>query len=67
MRKITNVKLAEIVAGEGYDFQEALKGIDAGRTSQDENKFISDKQIKGIIENICLSFEEEREAREGMI
>ncbi len=59
--KITNVEIAKMVAEKGYDYQKALDGIDAGRTPEQEEEEIAQKEIDDTIRNICLSFEIEKE------
>lgn len=62
--KITNVEIAKIVEEKGYDYQKALDGIDAGRTPEQEEEEIAQKEIDDTIRNICLSFEIEKEERQ---
>lgn len=65
--KISNVEIAKMVADKGYDCQEALDGIDAGRTPEQEEEEISEEELEDMIKNICLSFEIEKECKnEGM-
>ena len=61
--RISNIKIAEMIAERGYDYQEALNGIDAGRTPEQEGKEITKEDLEDMIKNICLSFEIEREER----
>lgn len=57
--KKTNVEIAKMVAERGYDYQEALEGIDAGRTSEDEEMEITEEELNDIVENVCSSFDQE--------
>lgn len=63
--KIRNTEIAKIVAEKGYDYQEALDGIDAGRTPEQEEEEITQKELDDMTKNICLSFEIEEEYRTG--
>ena len=56
MRK-TNVEIAKEIASRGYDYAEALRDLDAGRTPEDEKKEITQEEIDEMVEAICLSFE----------
>lgn len=60
--KIRNTEIAKMVAEKGYDYKNALEGIDAGRTPEDEEKEITDEELGEMVEAICLSFECEKEA-----
>lgn len=57
--KKTNVEIAKMVAERGYDYQEALEGIDAGRTPEEEKLEITEEELNDIIENVCSSFDQE--------
>lgn len=59
--KIRNTEIAKMVEEKGYDYQEALDGIDAGRTPEQEEEEITKEELDEMIENICLSFEQDRE------
>lgn len=62
--KVSNVEIAEMVAAKGYAFNEALSGIDAGRTPEDEEKEITRSEVDEMVDAICLSFEEKKEHRD---
>lgn len=57
--KKTNVEIAKMVAERGYDYQEALDGIDAGRSPEEEEMEITEEELNDIVENICSSFDQE--------
>ena len=57
--KKTNVEIAKMVAERGYDYQEALDGIDAGRSPEEEEMEITEEELNDIVENICFSFDQE--------
>lgn len=57
--KKTNVEIAKMVAERGYDYQEALDGIDAGRSHEEEEMEITEEELNDIVENICSSFDQE--------
>lgn len=59
--KKSNVEIAKMVAARGYDFDEALEGIDAGRSPEDEEKEITQEEVNEIVESVCFSFIEEEE------
>lgn len=59
--KIKNTEIANMVAEKGYDYQEALDGIDAGRTPEQEEEEITQEELDDMIKNICLSFEIDKE------
>ena len=42
---ISNVQIAEMVAARGYDFAKVLDDIDAGRSPEDEEQEISEKEV----------------------
>lgn len=63
--KISNVQIAKMVANRGYDYQEALDGIDAGRMPEQEEMEISAEELNDMIENICSGFEQRNEFRRG--
>lgn len=65
MKKISNVEIAKMVEARGYDYQEALDGIDAGRTAEDEEREITEEEVEEIVENICFSFIQEAEMDEN--
>ena len=58
---ISNVEIAKRIETRGYNFNKALEGIDAGRTPEDEGLEITEEELKEMIDNICLSFEIEKE------
>lgn len=58
MRK-TNVEIARMVANKGYDYDETLRDLDAGRTPEEEQQEITQDELDDLVEAICLSFEEE--------
>lgn len=57
--KKSNVEIAKMVAERGYDYQEALNGIDAGRSPEEEEMEITEEELNDIVENICSSFDQE--------
>lgn len=57
--KKSNVEIAKMVAKRGYDYQEALDGIDAGRSPEEEEMEITEEELNDIVENICSSFDQE--------
>lgn len=57
--KKTNVEIAKMVAERGYDYQEALDGIDAGRSPEEEEMEITEEELNDIVEDICSSFDQE--------
>ena len=59
--KITNVRIAEMVAKRGYDYEAALEGIDAGRTPEEEEQEITEEEVENMVDAICLSFDCENE------
>jgi hypothetical protein len=59
--KKTNVEIAKLVAERGYDYEEALEGIDAGRTPADEEKEITQEELNEMVDAICSSFDCESE------
>lgn len=63
--KKSNVEIAKMVAERGYDYQETLDSLDAGRTPEDEEKEISEDELNDIVENICSSFVQEEEMDEN--
>ncbi len=63
--KKSNVEIAKMVEDRGYDFQEALDSIDAGRTPEDEEMEITEDELKDLVESICFSFVEEAEMDEN--
>ncbi len=63
--KKSNVEIAKAVAEKGYDYQEALDGIDAGRTAEEEEEEITQEELDDIVENICFSFIEREEMDEN--
>lgn len=64
--KITNVEIAMKVAQRGYDFEEALEGIDADRTPEDEEQEeLTEEEVNEMVDAICFSFVEEAEYKSG--
>lgn len=63
--KKTNVELAKMVAEKGYDYQETLESLDAGRTPEQEEEDITQEELDDMIENICSSFEQKTEYESG--
>jgi len=59
--KKSNVEIAKMVAERGYDYQKTLDGIDAGRTPEEEELDISEEELQDMIDNICSSFEQEKD------
>lgn len=59
--KIRNTEIASMVEEKGYDYHEALVGIDAGRTPEQEEEEISERELEDMIEAICLSFDIRKE------
>lgn len=59
--KKTNVEIAKLVAERGYDYEEALEGIDAGRTPADEEKEITQEELNEMVDATCSSFDCESE------
>lgn len=59
--KKTNVEIAKMVAARGYDYEEALEGIDAGRTPEDEEMEITEEELKEMVDAICSGFDCELE------
>lgn len=59
--KKTNVEIAKMVAARGYDYEEALEGIDTGRTPEDEELEITEEELKEMVDAICSSFDCESE------
>lgn len=57
MRK-TNVEIAREIENRGYDYAEALKDLDAGRTPEEEQQEITQEELDDLIEAICSSFED---------
>lgn len=57
--KKSNVEIAKMVAERGYDYQEALDGIDTGRSPEEEEMEITEEELNDIVENICSSFDQE--------
>lgn len=49
MRK-TNVEIAKEIASRGYDYAEALRDLDAGRTPEEEQQEITQEARKTFIE-----------------
>lgn len=58
---ISNVQIAKLVADRGYDFNDALTSIDAGRSPEEEKEEISQLELDDIVYNVCLSFDCEKE------
>ena len=50
-----------MVAARGYDYEEALEGIDAGRTPEDEEMEITEEELKEMVDAICSGFDCELE------
>lgn len=63
--KKTNVEIAKLVAERGYDYEEALEGIDAGRIPADEEKEITQEELNEMVDAICSSFDCESEEGEN--
>lgn len=59
--KIRNTEIAKMVAKNNYNYREVLDGIDAGRTPEQEEEEISEKELEEMIEAICLSFDIRKE------
>lgn len=57
MRK-TNVEIANEIASRGYDYAEALRDLDAGRTPEEEQQEITQEELEDLVEAICSSFED---------
>jgi hypothetical protein len=57
MRK-TNVEIAKEIASRGYDYAEALRDLDAGRTPEEEQQEITQEELDDLVEAICSSFED---------
>ena len=55
--KRTNVEIAKMIESKGYDYTEALRDLDAGRTPEDEREEITQEEIDEMVEAICSSFE----------
>lgn len=49
------------MAAKGYDFQEVLDNLDAGRTPDEEEREISDEELKEIEDAIEISYMHEAE------
>ncbi len=63
---ISNVEIAKVVKKKGYDFEKTLYDLDAMRTTDEEEKPINIEYVIEIIENICLSFEIEKEENQNI-
>lgn len=50
-----------MVAARGYDYEEALEGIDAGRTPEDEEMEITQEELSEMVDAICSGFDCELE------
>ena len=59
---ISNVQIAEMVAARGYDYAKALDDIDAGRSPEDEEQVITEKEVDEMVDAICGGFDCENEA-----
>lgn len=55
--KRTNVEIAKMVESKGYDYTEALRDLDAGRTPEEEQQEITQEELDDLVEAICSSFE----------
>lgn len=65
---ISNVEIARMVAARGYDFKDALAGIDADRTPEDEEQEeLTEEEVEKMVKAICLSFDEEAEYKSGKL
>lgn len=63
--RITNVEIAKMVAKRGYDFEDALADVDAGRTPEEEEQEITEEEVEEMVDAICDSFDEEAEYKSG--
>lgn len=63
--KITNTEIAKMVAKRGYDFDDALADIDAGRTPEEEELEITEDEVEDMVDAICDGFDEEAEYKSG--
>ena len=63
--RITNVEIAKMVAKRGYDFEDALADVDAGRTPEEEEQEITEEEVEEMVDTICDSFDEEAEYKSG--
>lgn len=55
--KRTNVEIARMVDSKRYDFTEALRDLDVGRTPEEEQQEITHEELDDLVEAICSSFE----------
>ena len=60
---ISNVKIAEIVASRGYNYEKALDDLDAYRTPDQEELELSESEVEELVNNICAGFDFESDWR----